>query len=783
MKIAEYFASIGLRVDSQDVAKVDKFLANVGKNLKTSISGTEGLEKAVKKETKTAVDGLEKKAQAQKKVAQQITVTAKNQRAWNKEFAHSLKMMTSKPLSKTGLKVQQGVYDKLFGAVAPKAMMGAVVPKATMRANGANQRAWDTRFKQQLQGMSAGSGISRKARQEQLNAAFGAAGPNPRTQRLLNSRLSYLPGGKSDELSNMAAHYKNEQKIADLKERVRREEEASARRIMELRQRDLERRTRNQQRIERQAAAHQQSLERIQARAASRSAGRSDASYGRANYLHAGGAAGAFARYGVASLPFVGGVYGLGTLNAANQELVSTEIAAGAIFGDRADQAKNWLEEHSDYVGYNYLETMPIFSSFMASSMPLMGYDQSQAVFESLAEFGRTRGADSVGMKRAMTAIQQMASKGQVMQEELKLQLSEAKGFGESRAVFAEANQMRKGGTKTGAEAAKELLDDMGRGEVLAADILPLVAKLYKELAKGGIEEARKSSIAEQLRFQNERTRGLRIFSESGGEEGFARLFKSLAVAMKEALPTVKGLAGAFNTLSKYTSFALLLPQSFKRAFEGRDSWVADAIGEMNAKIIYDLGTGLGDLGSEISKTLGKSMEGWGMLLGAVGPSIANFLRQIKDVLLYSFKMLNAFLPGGGGLSEANNAAIAMRASLNGASPDDVEALARGESRPNVNTSWLYANPQEANPPKALTANQVVNSSTYSNQMSLAKEMSAASNQGAMNVTLNIDGVFRSREEADQAGQALGEAFMKRVYEAERAREYSLMLQQAPLTE
>lgn len=274
--------------------------------------------------------------------------------------------------------------------------------------------------------------------------------------------------------------------------------------------------------------------------------------YGRQNYLHAGGAAGALARYGMGSLPLIGGVYGMGALNRANQELVSTEIASGAIFGENAEKAKAWLEKHSDYVGYDYLSTMPIFSSFMASSMPLMGYEQSQDVFSSLTEFGRTRGTDDVGMKRAMVAIQQMAAKGQVMQEELKLQLSEAKGFGESRAVFAEANQIRKGGTKTGAEAAKELIKDMERGEVMSADILPIVAKLFKELAAGGIEAARKSSTAQEMRFRNERTRQLRVFSESGGEKGFANFWSIAAELMKGMEPIVKGLAGAFETLSRY---------------------------------------------------------------------------------------------------------------------------------------------------------------------------------------------------------------------------------------
>ena len=186
MEIAKYFASLSVKIQNSDIKSVDAFLNNIGKGLKTNTKSTDTLEKAVKKETKTTVDGLVQKEQKQKALNKQITVAAKNQKAWNKEFAYSLKMMTSKPLSKSALKAQQGVYDQLFGAVAPKAMMGAT---------GANQRAWNTRFKQQIAGMAAGgSDISRRARQEQLNAAFGAVGSNPR-------------------LANMAAYSRNEQKV------------------------------------------------------------------------------------------------------------------------------------------------------------------------------------------------------------------------------------------------------------------------------------------------------------------------------------------------------------------------------------------------------------------------------------------------------------------------------------------------------------------------------------------------------------------------------------------
>ena len=423
---------------------------------------------------------------------------------------------------------------------------------------------------------------------------------------------------------------------------------------------------------------------------------RSESSYSRANYLHAGGMAGAFARYGAASLPFVGGVYGLSSLNKNIQELQSTEIAAGSIFGNRAQEAQKWLEQQADYIGFNYLETMPIFSSFMASSMPLMGYDQSKDVFQSLTEFGRTRGADAVSMKRAMYAIQQMSAKGQVMTEELKNQLSEAKGFGESRQIFAEAYQIQTGGRLTGQEASAALIDAMQKGNVKAGDILPIVAKLYKERAGGGLEAARTSMAAEQMRFQNEQTRQLRAFTEAGGSSGFARLFRSMTVALKEGQPLIEGMARAFDEMTKYASFVFQLPQSLKRAFEGRDSWVADMMGQANVQIAKDFYDGLKDLGSTIKETLGIAFEGWRLIFETFGDELLGFVNTIKDILLYSFKMLNSVIKGD--LASAGRYGEAMQASMMGADPATVKAIAEGKPTPadmqagQVNTVELAVN-------------------------------------------------------------------------------------------
>lgn len=374
--------------------------------------------------------------------------------------------------------------------------------------------------------------------------------------------------------------------------------------------------------------------------------------------------------------------YATSRLNTANQELVSNNISAESVLGTRSKELLDRLSERSDYLGVNYKDTLPQFTKFMASSVPLMGIDNSQSTFESFMQFGRTRGASKVSMNRALTAIGQMSAKGQVMAEELKGQLGDAAGFGEVSQLFAEAYQIQTGGNLTGAKARAALMKAMQDGNVKTADVLPLVTKLMNDLSAGGIEKARNSSTAQQARAENAISgRGglLQTFSEGGGEEGFSRMWGSFATAMKESKPAVESLTRGFNEISKYASFAMLLPQSFKRAFEGRDSWVADVMGQMNAKIVYDLTTGVGELAKEISKTLGTAVDGWGMILQAFGPAITDFLRRMKDVFLYTFKILNSFLPGGGGMSSATNASRAMMASMNGASPEEVKAIAEGK--------------------------------------------------------------------------------------------------------
>lgn len=284
--------------------------------------------------------------------------------------------------------------------------------------------------------------------------------------------------------------------------------------------------------------------------------GASSSSVSMASYSKSGmGSAGTLGlmRGGFAALPFIGGALGMAQLNQANQQMISSNIAAESVLGSNAKPLLDWLAKRSDYLGVSYADTLPQFTKFMASSSPLMGQEASKDVFSSFMQFGRTRGADKISMNRALTAIGQMSAKGQVMAEELKQQLGDAAGFGELPQLFAEAFQIKTGGRLKGAEARSALMDAMQKGEVKTSDVLPIVSRLMDELSKGGIDKARTSSVAQQMRAENALVgRGglLQTFSEAGGEQGFSRFWKEMTTIFKEMTPTVKALGGAFNDLT-----------------------------------------------------------------------------------------------------------------------------------------------------------------------------------------------------------------------------------------
>lgn len=542
--VSEFYAKLGVQVDKKSLKGVDKFfadlenrLAGVGKPLTSRTGVVSGFKQLTKEVNNLA------KAERRRSETNRVAV--------NKEIAQNNRLAKSR---------QRVAEVTSMMAPVPRSKAQGTVRNRTPASSVQQQRRASlplSEFINRQMGIGPSGGFSRTDKQRQYESIFGINSKLNRVSSRMGSRSNVLVNlaskeedirsGRRGKVEALAAKLqleaaKRQQQAAKTSQRNaewdrrRKIMDDQANAILDRRERLTRERwaKREEERLRKEAQRARVSQSRIR----------------RGNYLAAGGATGALARYGLASLPFVGGAYGLSSLNRANQALMSTEISSGAIFGERATDARMWLQRHADYVGYNYLETMPIFSQFMAAGINSMGYDKSLGIFEGFSEFGRTRGADKQGMQRGLRAISQMASKGKITAEELRLQLSEATGFGEAVPIFAEAWQQLNGGELRGSEATAALFKAMEKGDVYSDKLLPIVGQIMKQRASGGIDAARTSSIAEQARAENAQTMLLGTFSRNGGEEGFARFWRSIAWALKELDPLVKGMAGLFERLS-----------------------------------------------------------------------------------------------------------------------------------------------------------------------------------------------------------------------------------------
>ena len=258
-------------------------------------------------------------------------------------------------------------------------------------------------------------------------------------------------------------------------------------------------------------------------------------------------------RFGAGGLPFVGGAIGFNQLNQANTDFQSQKLAAEGIFAGKlaggGNAARQQLFDLAQLNGFDYKETLPNFSRFMASSMPSLGYGGAFGTFRSITEFGRARGATGESMERALYAFSQIAGKGKVMSEELFGQLAEAAGFGESGDIFAQAFAQKTNSGLTGQQAQAALREAMKQGKVISSEILPLVAKIMSERAAPTLDKARETADARQMRFRNARNKFMERFSENGGEAGFAKFWDAVSRAMEKLADKAPQLAQAFEGL------------------------------------------------------------------------------------------------------------------------------------------------------------------------------------------------------------------------------------------
>lgn len=344
---------------------------------------------------------------------------------------------------------------------------------------------------------------------------------------------------------------------------------------------------------------------------------------------------------GYGALALAGGGYGLGALNRRNQEVVSAQLQAQAVVqqaGGTVQQGQDsfqWLRNQADRIGFNYLDASPDYNKLLSGLTGAgMSVQQGQGVYKGFAELSRVNKLDRVQQQRVFRALSQIAGKNKLQSEELTGQLAESLPGAVS--LFARAYQQQIGGNKTGQEAITQLLDAMKKGQV-KGNILTYAGALASEQAAPSLASASTASQAEQARYQN-RVNDLAVLaSNSGVEEGFARIFRTLNAGLGESNGLVQGLAEGFNEATKWADDLLLFPQSFIRALEGKDSLVADWLGVDTTKQLVQDFKDIKEIWSQISSI--KPEDIFGDFLPSLQSTskelaaIINFIAQGKDIL------------------------------------------------------------------------------------------------------------------------------------------------------
>ncbi|HBH4864674.1 TPA: tape measure protein [Escherichia coli] len=265
----------------------------------------------------------------------------------------------------------------------------------------------------------------------------------------------------------------------------------------------------------------------------------------------------------------------------------SSERSIDFVFGDQSTQVKKFIQDLTQITGMDTTETQAQFASFGASAKNTMGLEGSEELFKNLTGYARLMGRSDEQIQRALTAVSQMASKGQVMAEELKGQLSEA--LPGATQAFAKALGLTE----------KQLFDKMKNGDVKASDALP---KFAKELgaqinSRGGWKAIQDSTQTMLGNLKNTWNNSLTdIFR--GSENGLQDFTRSLTNLLNSLGGSGKTLGESLGNLMTSMSHGVdnLTDISYRvRAFFDEVTLAYRSLNDTQRKIVDGLSDGLID--------------------------------------------------------------------------------------------------------------------------------------------------------------------------------------------
>lgn len=223
----------------------------------------------------------------------------------------------------------------------------------------------------------------------------------------------------------------------------------------------------------------------------------------------------------------------------AGQDLQSMESGLTAVTGsaDKAAKEMQYLRDQSNRLGLDLIKTGKDYTSFYAAAKSSMSDGQIRNLFEGVSEYATVLGASADEQSRALKALNQMASKGQIMSEELKGQLAE--GIPGAVDVFVKALQKTQNNVNL---TTKDLFKMMEEGKLMSKDILPAVADEFKALARNGgaLDKAVNSNRASFQRLQTAMQNSMGQFFDGGFGSALTSAFDTMSAALNNNADTFK---------------------------------------------------------------------------------------------------------------------------------------------------------------------------------------------------------------------------------------------------
>ncbi|MCN5465678.1 tape measure protein [Escherichia coli] len=263
----------------------------------------------------------------------------------------------------------------------------------------------------------------------------------------------------------------------------------------------------------------------------------------------------------------------------------SSERSIDFVFGKDAGQVKQFTKNLSQTTGTDLAETQSQFAGFGASAKESLGLDNSEKLFESVTIYGRLMGRSNEEIKRALIGFQQVASKGQVMSEEVKGQIAEA--------LPGIVQEMTKA---MGFKSEKQFFDAMKKGLSSTPFLLKLTPQLQSVIkAAGGVEKLKDSTQVQVDNLSNAWKNTLNnIFKGSeGGLQDFTRSLTNLLNTLGGSGKTLGESLGSLMTDMSHGVDSLTDISYRVRAFFDEVTLAYRGLTDEQKEVVDALGSGL----------------------------------------------------------------------------------------------------------------------------------------------------------------------------------------------